>query len=92
MTVKEKKTTLLVSLLKSMHLPGVCPFKGNSNLTVYQILHLNISVVVAYYFKKPDSKKRSVQKKSSHCLYNKFSLPDIDGTWQPRRVDWNAHV
>ena len=30
--------------------------------------------------------------KSSHCQYNENVLCDIDVTWQPRRVDWNAHV
>ena len=25
-------------------------------------------------------------------LINKFGLCDIDVTWQPRRMDWNAHV
>ena len=35
---------------------------------------------------------RSVQKKPSHCYFNENSLHDIDVTWQPRRVDWNAHA
>ena len=36
--------------------------------------------------------RRSVQKKSSHCYCNKNDLHNIHVTWQPRRVDWNAHV
>ena len=32
---------------------------------------------------------RSLQKKSSHCYYNKNGLCDIDVTW-PRRANCNA--
>ena len=39
-----------------------------------------------------DAYMRSAQKKSSHCYYNENSLGDIHVTWQPKRVDWNAHV
>ena len=35
---------------------------------------------------------RSVWKKSSHCYYNENGLHNIDVTWQPKRVDWNARV
>ena len=30
--------------------------------------------------------------KAQPLLINKNSLSDIDVTWQPRRVDWNAHA
>ena len=35
---------------------------------------------------------RSVRKKSSCCQYNENGLCDINVTWQPRIVDWNAHA
>ena len=35
---------------------------------------------------------RLVRKKFSHCLYNENDLCDIDVTWQPWRVDWDAHA
>lgn len=34
----------------------------------------------------------SVRKRSSYCQYNVNSFHDIDVTWQPRRMDWNAHA
>ena len=34
----------------------------------------------------------SVWKTSSHCRHKENDLHDIDVTWQPRRVDWNARV
>ena len=33
-----------------------------------------------------------VWKKSRRCQYSENGLHDIDATWQPRRVDWNAHA
>ena len=38
-----------------------------------------------------NSTSKPVQKKSSH-QYNENGLHDINVTWQPRGVDWNAHV
>ena len=35
---------------------------------------------------------RSIRRKCSHCEYNENGLHNSDVTWQPRRVDCNAHV
>ena len=35
---------------------------------------------------------RLAWKKSNHCKCSENGFRDINVTWQPRRVDWNAHV
>ena len=35
---------------------------------------------------------RPIQKNWNHCYCNENGFCDIDVTWQPRKVHWNAHV
>ena len=69
------------------------------NISTFQIkVSYNVSklkwIWISFYITVvlPSYSMRCVQKKPSHCSYNKNGSCDISVTWQPGRLDWNAHV